>query len=288
MFTRARRFFAFFLVTTMGCFWMWEARAATDTCHEVWSTSGEHFHAGEQNGANTPDVCFGNRNHPSGTIERFELGGGVDEAHGRDGEDDMYGGHDEDQLFGMAGQDQVYGQWEDDHLSGGDGADTVDGAGGDDVVHGDAGNDAVYGGDSAENLSNGAAPDSLKGDSGNDGLIDRCCNGDHDGACGGTGDDSIDILDGDESDAAFDKNTPTKDSGDLWMQQNSCTVNDGAVAGIDPDGIQALIDGAPDDAVEVVLEVLDLLDIVPIGVQHAGGVVVEGVSTVSRPRDSHR
>lgn len=115
-----------------------------DTCREDWS-GGIHYHSGEQNGVNTPDVCRGN-NHSASTVEDFRLGGAADEGHGRDGRDDMYGGTGQDLLSGGPGDDNVYGQHGQDLLRGGRGNDYIEGSNDPDNIHGDRFGDVIYGG----------------------------------------------------------------------------------------------------------------------------------------------
>lgn len=77
-------------------------------------------------------------------------------------------------------------------------------------------------------------------------------------ACGGTFDDDISVFDDDESDAVYDLDVPTKDQGDVWIQQNACTIPDGGDAAL-ADALQAILDDVPDDVLELIFTILDLI-----------------------------
>jgi Ca2+-binding RTX toxin-like protein len=225
-----------------------------DTCRKDM-VSGRHYHSGEQNGAGTPDVCRGG-NHPSSVVEEFRLGGGSDDGHGRDGLDDLYGGDGFDLLHGGPGDDDLYGQHGQDTLRGGKGNDWMEGSNDPDKMHGDSFGDVMFGG---HDCCQAAENDAMYGNSGQDDIADAY-GSDHDLACGGTFDDDISVADGDESDAVYDRDFPTKEEGDLWMDQNACTVPEGGdAASAIADSLQVVLDDAPDDVLEIIFTILDLV-----------------------------
>ncbi|WP_437785776.1 calcium-binding protein [Sorangium sp. So ce1097] len=139
------------------------------------------------NGTNSSDVICGL--------------GGDDTINGKNGNDILYGGSGNDVLDGGNGDDELHGGDGDDTLGGGNGQDTLYGEAGNDSNYGetflgsllylfDNGNDIIYG---------GPGDDNLDGQKGDDTLID------HEGTdimSGGSGNDTIDVADGQGGDTA--------------------------------------------------------------------------------------
>ncbi|MFZ5761864.1 MAG: hypothetical protein ACOY8P_02925 [Thermodesulfobacteriota bacterium] len=102
-------------------------------------------------------------------------------------------------------------------ISGGGGDDTISGGAGDDTLTGGEGDDFIEGGAGNDTIGGGIGNDHLLGGTGNDILMGEA---DQDRLEGGEGDD---ILSGD------DKDTPTGEQGDDYLNDSNCFAHHGTI-----------------------------------------------------------
>ena len=122
------------------------------------------------------------------SINEYLVGtSGADHLDGKSGNDTLVGFGSNDVLSGSAGNDSVLA---------GEGNDTLLGGSGKDTLQGNMGADSLSGGDGNDLLTDGISNDTLSGGSGNDTLVfSENYNGHNNLALGGTGYDSLQILD---------------------------------------------------------------------------------------------
>jgi len=128
-------------------------------------------------------------------------GGGHDTLSGGADDDQLYGGDGDDELNGGAGHDHLEGGTGADILRGGTGADTLRGGSGINSLYGGTGDDRLEGGDDADVLSGGTGGDTLLGFGGDDELRggesdDRLIGGAGDDVLRGGGGEDIHVAGG--------------------------------------------------------------------------------------------
>lgn len=121
-------------------------------------------------------------------------GGHEDCSHGAAGSD----------IIGTNGSDVCNGTSQAEEMFANAGKDFFTGHDGWDDLHGNEGNDSMYESDGHGAAVGGTGHDRVHGNSGDDNILDTSGGDDEDHACDGTGNDDINIVDGDGRDTWFD------------------------------------------------------------------------------------